>query len=229
MRHIALLLGAAGFLCAQTLTEFGATAAGSTVGSAAGKKVSDGITTVFGKVDQQTAAAAGKAKSAPTTATVLEVGPGAPKGKPMGPATASAEPANGSTAKAAVRPAVGKSPGKTPDKNADNSMVPPPPPSPVDRRIVEPVRERAAVAPPPVAPVAPAPVAPPPPEVTLDDLKQVAVGEQRDELLRLGPPSVRISMWDDGHLLEIFSYRAKELMLGRVRLHDGTVQSVELR
>ena len=228
MRHIALLLGAAGFLSAQTLTEFGAAAAGSTVGGAAGKKVSDGITNVFGKVDQQTSAAAGKAKSAPTAATELEVGPGAPKSTSMGPATASAEPANGSTAvKAAVRPAARKSPGKTPDKNADNSLVPPPPPSPADRKPVEPVRERAAVVAP--APVAPAPVAPPPPEVTLDDLKQVAVGEQRDELLKLGPPSARISMWDDDHLLEIFSYRAKELMLGHVRLHDGVVDSVELR
>lgn len=226
MRHIALLLGAAGLLCAQTMTEFGAAAGGSTAGGAAGKKVSDGINNIFGKVDQQTSAAAGKAKSAPTAATVLEVGPGAPKGKPMGPATASAEPANGSTVKAAVRPAAGKSPGKAPDKNADNSMVPPPPPSAADRKPVEPARERAAVAPPPVAPP---PVAPPPPQVTLDDLKQVAVGEQRDELLKLGPPSARISMWEDGHLLEIFSYRAKELTLGQVRLHDGAVHSVELR
>ena len=228
MRHIALLLGASGFLCAQTMTEFGAAAAGSTAGGAAGKKVSDGISNIFGKVDQQTSAAAGKAKSAPTAATELEVGPGAPKSKSMGPATASAEPANGSTTAKAVRPPARKSPGKASDKDADNSLVPPPPPSPADRKPVEPVRQRAAVAPPPVAPVAAPPPAPPP-EVTLDDLKQVAVGEQRDELLKLGPPTVRISMWEDGHLLEIFSYRSKELMLGRVRLHDGAVDSVELR
>ena len=39
---------------AQTMTEVGASAAGSAIGSAAGKKVSDGITAIFGKVDKAT-------------------------------------------------------------------------------------------------------------------------------------------------------------------------------
>ena len=45
---------------AQAMTEYGAAAAGGAVGAAAGKKVSDGITNIFGKVDQQTKAAAKK-------------------------------------------------------------------------------------------------------------------------------------------------------------------------
>src|ERR1700722_3157158 len=45
---------------AQNLTEFGAVAAGSTLGGAGGKPVSNGISAIFGKVDHQTAKAAGK-------------------------------------------------------------------------------------------------------------------------------------------------------------------------
>ncbi len=50
-----LLINALAF--AQNLTEFGAVAAGSTVGGASGKPVSNSISAIFGKVDQQTAKA----------------------------------------------------------------------------------------------------------------------------------------------------------------------------
>ena len=53
-----LLINAIAF--GQTLTEFGAVAAGSAVGGASGKAVSNGINAIFGKVDQQTAKAAAK-------------------------------------------------------------------------------------------------------------------------------------------------------------------------
>ena len=75
-----LLAGAA---WGQTLTEFGAAAAGGSVAGASGKKVSDGISAVFGKVNGTTdkAAAAGKPAAKPAAAKqspVLEVSPGVP-------------------------------------------------------------------------------------------------------------------------------------------------------
>jgi hypothetical protein len=52
----------------------------------------------------------------------------------------------------------------------------------------------------------------------------------RDSLLKLGPPVSRILMSDDdGHVLETFSYADKDTSLGRVRLTDGVVSSVEIR
>ena len=226
MRHIALLLGAAGLLCAQSMTEVGAVTAGTTLGSAAGKKLSDGITNIFGKVDKQASGAADKDKKAPAPApaTVLEVGPGEPQAVPAGSHPVSVAPPKAATAKATGK----QDSGKGSYASAYKSMVPPPPASPADKRPAPPVRTPRVVTPAPIVPVAPPPPAPPP-DVTLDELKQVAVGEQRDELLQLGPPSARITMFEEGYLLEIFSYRKKEVLLGYVRLHDGAVNSVELR
>ena len=82
MRRILFIMPVvlAGMASAQTMTEIGASAAGSAIGSAAGKKVSDGITSIFGKVDKTTSKAAkstqeDNSKAAP----LLEVGPGAPR------------------------------------------------------------------------------------------------------------------------------------------------------
>ena len=47
----------------------------------------------------------------------------------------------------------------------------------------------------------------------------------RADLLELGPPTARITMFDNGGLLEIFSYST----LGTVRLTDGNVSKVQLR
>jgi hypothetical protein len=63
----------------------------------------------------------------------------------------------------------------------------------------------------------------------VDDLKRVASGMSREELLKLGQPMSRIMMSDDGHLLETFSYADKDTSLGRVLLTDGVVSSVEIR
>jgi len=51
----------------------------------------------------------------------------------------------------------------------------------------------------------------------------------REDLLKLGAPASRIMMDEDGHLVETFSYADKESSLGRVRLTDGVVYSVEIR
>jgi hypothetical protein len=65
-------------------------------------------------------------------------------------------------------------------------------------------------------------------EATPDDLKKVATGTTRDELLKLGSPAGRITMDDDCHLVEIFQYSDKSGPLGTIRLTDGTVTSVQI-
>jgi hypothetical protein len=176
----------AGTVWGQTLTEFGAAAAGGSAAGASGKKVSDGITSIFGKVNGTTNKAAASGK--PATAKqqpALEVSPGVPKD--------------------------------------DSSGVPPPPESHT-------AVHKAAPEPAPVitvAEVVPVTPPPPPPQMTAENLKQVAPGSSRDDLLKLGAPSARITMIDDGHLVEVYNYISHGENLGRVRLSDGAVASVQ--
>ena len=190
MRGILFLL-AAGLAGAQTMTEVGASATGGAIGSAAGKKVSEGSTAIFGKVDKSTAKAAKAPEDNSKSAPLLDVGPGVVKG---------------------------------PSSAAES--VPPPPPA---------AGHRASAAKPAAMPetlpeILPPPPPPPPPQVTADDLKKVTNGMSREDVLKLGAPASRIMMDDDeGHLLEVYSYADKDVSIGRVRLKDGMVSSVEVR
>jgi hypothetical protein len=180
----------AGAAWGQTLTEFGAAAAGGSVAGASGRKVSDGINSIFGKVNGTTdkAAATGKpAAKAPAAKQqpALEVSAGVPKD--------------------------------------DGSGVPAPPETHAAVRKAAP--ETAPVI--TVAEVAPIAPPPPPPQMTAENLKQVAPGARREDLLKLGAPSARITMIDDGHLVEVYNYIAHGENLGRVRLTDGAVASVQ--
>ena len=65
--------------------------------------------------------------------------------------------------------------------------------------------------------------------MTANDLKQVTSGMQRNEVLKLGEPTSRISMVDEGHLLEIYRYQSKDSTLGVVHLTDGAVSTVLIR
>ena len=65
--------------------------------------------------------------------------------------------------------------------------------------------------------------------VTPEDLKTLASGTARAEVLKLGAPSSRITMFDDGHLVEIYRYQAHDTTFGVVRLSDGSVSSVQVR
>lgn len=201
MRHLtpapvlvrAMLAGTmlAGAAWGQNLTEFGAAAAGGSVGGAGGKKVSDGINSILNKVSGATdkASVADKPAAKPPASKqqpALEVSPGVPKG--------------------------------------DSGDVPPPPETHAAVR-------KAAPEPPPVVTVEEvAPVTPPPPhppQMTAENLKQVAPGTSREDVLKLGEPSARIAMIEDGHLVEVFNYIAHGEDLGRVRLTDGTVANVQ--
>jgi hypothetical protein len=203
------------------MVETAAAAAGGSVGGVAGKKVSEGLTSIFEKVDKATAKAA---KS------------GATKGNSSAGAAGSAHRASTHAASSPTRQGGGTT-GAGADSNApllevgpgvprvDGSNVPPPP---LLRRAsvrkVVPAQDLppAAIAPPPP----PAPVAP---QITADDLKHVTSGMQRTEVLKLGEPTSRISMVDEGHLLEIYRYQSSDTTLGVVRLTDGAVSNVLIR
>ena len=173
----------------QALVEHAAAAAGGSAGGVAGKKVSDGLTTIFRKVDKQAAKAA-KAqtpeKSSPNE-PMLDVGPGVPK---------------------------------------QRVAVPPPPPlrHPVPRKAA-PLPVVRVVTVPAIVPQVQAPEIDP---VTSRELRTVSTGMSRSAVLKLGPPAARVTMYDDGHLLEIYRYQDHELSLGTVRLTDGSVSSVQV-
>jgi hypothetical protein len=191
---LVVLLGSFGW--GQTLVESSAAAAGGAVGGVAGKKVSDGLTSIFEKLDKQTQKAAkATTKAAPSAATaadsntpLLEVGPGVPKPR--------------------------------------NSVPPPPPPI-----------HHAAVHKTPSLPLTPRPVPMAVPQiqptqitlVTSDELRTVTTGMTRGDVLKLGAPTAKITMYDDGHLLEIYRYLERDTNIGTVRLTDGSVSSVQLR
>lgn len=227
---VALAMTMAGSVFAQTITEVGVAAAGGTVGGAAGKSISDQLTNVFGKVDDHTKAAAKQdpAKQAapkPAPANTEQPSTEAKVAKPDPPAASA--PA---TPKPAAKPKAGRASAEHSPREKTQHIsggVPEPPPAP-SRAVAFP-----PPAPPPPAPPAPAPVAapvqPPPPVVTAKDLETVAPGTPRADLLKLGTPASRILMFDDGHLMEIFSYAANNGMFGVVRLTDGEVSRVEIR
>jgi hypothetical protein len=180
---------------AQNLTEFGAVAAGSAIGGASGRPVSNSITTIFGKVDQQSAKAAGKEvkKEKEAEAVTLKVAQGMPASDPGG--------------------------------------VPLPP---------EP-RKRTALAPSlPIAQMTvPAealqtltladlgPALPPPQVMSPEDFRSVSNGMTRDDVLKLGAPAGKITMFEDGHLVEVYSYRQNGQKVGTLRLTDGAVSSIQ--
>lgn len=195
MRILASFLLITAISFAQSLTEFGAVAAGSTVGGASGKSVSNGINAIFGKVDQQTAKAAVKEtkREKEPQAEAFKVAPGAPVADPGG--------------------------------------VPLPPPPPGKRTAPAPLPVAQFVVPKEVARISSwadvAPTLPPPPVMSPEDFRSVSTGMTRADVLEFGQPSSKITMFEDGHLVEIYSYRQDGQKFGGLRLTDGVVSSVQ--
>lgn len=113
-----------------------------------------------------------------------------------------------------------------PNRKEESGVVPPPPPT---RRASVQKQPPPAPAPTPVAVYTPPPPPPPLPEIKLEDLKKLTEGTKREDVLKLGMPASRVTMFDDGHLLEIFRYMAGDMTLGVVRLVDGSVSSTLIR
>jgi hypothetical protein len=236
MGRILVWFAVAGALSAQTMTEVGAAAAGGATGGAAGKKVSAGITKIFGDIDKQTAEAAktphetetkpevakttGAAASGPSAISGSSNVPGPPKA----PKVLLKRPEKSADETASK---IDKSIDRPTEKGDYNSLVPPPPP--VQHAAVRRPEPRPVEPPPAPEPPPPPAVVPPPPPVTVEDLRAVTAGANRENVLKIGQPASRITMFDDGHLSETFRYGAGNSMLGVVHLSDGLVTSVELR
>jgi hypothetical protein len=188
-----LLITATAF--AQNLTEFGAIAAGSTVGGASGKSVSNGITAIFGKVDQQTAKAAAKEtkREKEPQAEALKVAPAAPAADPGG--------------------------------------VPLPPQPPGRRTAPAPLPVAQFIVPKEVARISSwadvAPTLPPPPVMSPEDLHSMFLGATRADVLKYGAPSSKITTFEDGHLVEFYSYYQNGQKFGGLKLTDGVVSNVQ--
>jgi len=202
--RFSMLLVVAGVAWSQAFTDAAGVIAGSSVGVSAGKKVGQGITAALDSANSTASKAVKQDKVASANKPALRPAPFA----------ASSGSDGGTVLKTGPGGVV-----------KDHSLVPPPP-----------VKKAAAVPPPPplatpVARVLPPPilVLPPPPQVTPEDLKTIASGASRAEVLRLGAPASRITMIDDGHLVEIFRYQARDTTFGIVRLSDGSVSSVQVR
>jgi hypothetical protein len=187
-----LLINALAF--AQNLTEFGAVAAGSTVGGAGGKPVSNSINSIFGKVDHQAAKAANEtSKEKEPPAEALKVAPAV--------------------------------------SNTDPGGVPLPPPPTARRRAPESLPVAQFIVPMEVsrfstlADVAPA--FPPPPMMSPEDLRSVSTGMARADVLKLGAPSSKVTMFEDGHVVELYSYHQNGQKFGGLKLTDGVVSSVQ--
>jgi hypothetical protein len=72
-----------------------------------------------------------------------------------------------------------------------------------------------------------APVLPPPPVMSPEDLRSVSLGTSRADVLKYGAPSSKLTMFEDGHLVEVYSYHQNGQKFGRLKLTDGVVSSVQ--
>ncbi len=224
MKYVAILLGVAlstSPVWAQAMLDRAAVAAGGGIGVASGKKVSDGMTAIFGKVDGQTKAAAkadakgdkGKKKVEPDEpmlklGTPQMVGAGHADVAKDGRIPAALGP------KTASRRAAAGSPQHVASSGFIEATVPLPP-----------------VAPPtPVIAIVLAPPPPPPvPEIvaTREILAAIPVGATRQDVLaKLGTPSSRISMYEDGEAVEILRFQSKRSSVGAVRMVNNAVTEV---
>lgn len=134
MRKIILVILLGGVCAsAQSMVESAAAAAGGSVGGVAGKKVSDGLSTIFGKVNKTAEKSAREVKDAtPSVTPLLEVGPGIPTRD--GSAVPPPPPAH----HAAVHHAP---PPPPPPDPVVVAPIPPPPPPPPPQATAEDLRK----------------------------------------------------------------------------------------
>jgi hypothetical protein len=194
----------AGIADAQSLAEHAAAAAGATIGTAAGKPLSNALGKIFGDVDKSTASSAG---AKPKTA-VSKPEPDHEKVAPLGAAGAPAETSPGpATGAASEVLATHTSRAHSDRARAAAPLAPIPPPAPVAE---------------------PAPVIK---EPSVEELGSLHVGATEKEMLAaLGVPESRVSIPDDdGHLRETCQYWAQGRPLGTVRLDNGQVVQVDVR
>jgi hypothetical protein len=188
---IALFILSSG-MHAQSLAEHAAAAGGATIGTAAGKPMSNAITKIFGQVNTD----AGKAAKNPNPS------------KPL-------------TKTVAETPAV-----KTP---VASSSTPSAQPSSISHRRA--YRTETVAHAPEIAPTFTiVPVEPPPTvkQATVEELALIKIGTSEKDLVEaLGRPHSRITIPEEGHMLETLQYRANGKPLGTIRLDNGQVVTIE--
>lgn len=178
---------------AQSLAEHAAAASGATIGTAAGKPLSDAITKIFGQVNSDAEKAARnpskpltKTKSETPAAKVPDIGIPASSG----PAATSA----GSTAAHHRAP-----------RSESTAYVPVP-------------QQQFTIV----------PVEPPVKQATAEELALIKIGTTEKDLVEaLGRPTSRISIPEEGHMLETYQYRANGKPLATIRLDNGQVVTIE--
>ena len=183
----------------QALVEHAAAASGASIGAAGGKVVSNGITSIFGKVDETTARA-----SKPSEKEKLkEEKPAEVKPAAVGGAVVVAGPTAGSIGSHSS--ATSRARRESSSRRARTGQ-PTPEPEPL------------------VSAVAPAPVK----EPALQDLLNLQVGsKEQDCIAALGTPSSRITIPEEGHMTELLRYSARGQLLGTIRLDNGQVVNVQ--
>jgi hypothetical protein len=183
---------------AQSLAEHAAAASGATIGTAAGKPLSNAITKIFGQTDTTTKRTA----SAPTVAKT----PGKPEPESAPLIQAAPQSGGGSL------PSMGGN--STPSRHGGFA------PRRTDT-------EYASITPPEAV------VAyqePPRKEPTAEDFAGIQVGAaEQDMVTALGQPESKVTIPDDGHMVQICQYWSKGKQLGTVRLDNGHVVNVESR
>jgi hypothetical protein len=189
---------------AQSLAEHAAAASGATVGTAAGKPLSNAITKIFGQTDTSTK----KAASAPVNTKT--------PAKPEADAAALIPAAPQSAGGGGALPSLGGSSSggrSTPSRHGGFA-----PRSTAQYAAVNPPEAVLAVQEPPRK------------EPTAEELAAIHVGASEQEVAAaLGRPESTVTIPDDGHLVQICQYWSKGKQLGTVRLDNGQVVSVESR
>jgi hypothetical protein len=211
MRAIAFVLPATfmmiGSLRGQILTEHAAAVAGATIGTGAGKSLSDSMTKIFGSTDQQTAKAA-KSETKKQSKRVTD-----PTLDPMAPRSSRAPISS-----------VGAGPNPLPPSASHASAQ-------THHAARQPVADaETATAAVPAAEITPiTPLAPEVKVPTQEEFAKIKVGTTEGDLMTaLGQPSSRVIIPDDdGHLRETCQYWANGQLLGTIRLDNGQVASVE--
>ena len=205
-----LLVGLLGGVMAlgQSLTDHAAAIAGASAGVAGGRVVSDALSRVLESASDATGTAAEakkpeskKTDNRPARGTPAKNGSVAASSSPASPAFAAASP--GFAASAPAPPAARPWRGPSADRAVASSGLPA---------------------------VVHFDVPPAPPAVTSAQLRAIAVGVSRADVVgKVGIPAARITMDDDGHLVEILEYTANGNRVGSVRCSDGRVESVDAR
>jgi hypothetical protein len=188
------------------MVDYAAAATGATAGVAAARPVSDSLTKIFGNTAAATSKAAHVEADKPSSERRL-ITLRADSRTPKAPGNA---PANAST----------KSPEAVAPAGAEEAPM-------IESLFGAPAIPDTEIPKSTFADAIPNPAPLPPPEMTTESFHNVAAGMSRTDLLRMGFPASKITMDEDGHLLEIYSYSQGGSRVGTVRLVDGAVATTK--